>query len=666
MTPTRRITVRYSAEGGGSGPLTMGQDNMIRCIRRDDPEQINKEAVWPVPAGTDLPAALAALRTLAERHASLRTVFPSGPDGFPARQEVRGEGEFTVRVVEAGPLGERELDRLADDLARADNAVPFDLAADFPLRCTLVTAEDRPVRMPVVVCHSGADGAATALLIQEWLLLAAGKELPPATARTPLEVAAFESSALGRRRATASLRHWERILRTGPQAVFADSRITGPPDVVSTLILRSREAAEHLAAASLRTGASPSVVLLAAFAALVAHRADQPRLVIAALSANRHRPVMADHIGTLAQDAFMAVDTGLRDLDEVIGHTKAASLAGYWHSTFDAEQIWRMIDDIAHLRGSRYARHVVVNDLSLTIPESASDARPPAVADPEISWFPDQRVPVRLMFNILRVNGSLELALLACPQVLDRTEIEEFARGLLAVVRAAATGPVPLAGLDALTTVRPGVREGDWHEVDGSWIDLDAVRQLLADVLGAGVTTGAAANVDVSDASVTDASVTNASVTNVDGSNVVAANMAVPNAFVPNASASNVNDPNAVAANKDVANAIVTNVIVTSAIDPNAAVPAPKVTARVELTDGRLVAHLWTDTAASAGPALTPLTVHRAVVDALPGRDTAMAPHHYVIHRTDPVGPEHRDGGAAPEPVLEGDGRDPEVAGRQA
>ncbi|MFE3110015.1 condensation domain-containing protein [Kitasatospora indigofera] len=661
MTPTRRITVRYSAEGGGSGPLTMGQDNMIRCIRRDDPEQINKEAVWPVPAGTDLPAALAALRTLAERHASLRTVFPSGPDGFPARQEVRGEGEFTVRVVEAGPLGERELDRLADDLARADNAVPFDLAADFPLRCTLVTAEDRPVRMPVVVCHSGADGAATALLIQEWLLLAAGKELPPATARTPLEVAAFESSALGRRRAIASLRHWERILRTGPQAVFADSRITGPPDVVSTLILRSREAAEHLAAASLRTGASPSVVLLAAFAALVAHRADQPRLVIAALSANRHRPVMADHIGTLAQDAFMAVDTGLRDLDEVIGHTKAASLAGYWHSTFDAEQIWRMIDDIAHLRGSRYARHVVVNDLSLTIPESASDARPPAVADPEISWFPDQRVPVRLMFNILRVNGSLELALLACPQVLDRTEIEEFARGLLAVVRAAATGPVPLAGLDALTTVRPGVREGDWHEVDGSWIDLDAVRQLLADVLGAGVETGAAANVDVPDASVT-----NASVTNVDGSNVVAANMAVPNAFVPNASASNVNDPNAVAANKDAANAIVTNVIVTSAIDPNAAVPAPKGTARVELTDGRLVAHLWTDTAASAGPALTPLTVHRAVVDALPGRDTAMAPHHYVIHRTDPVGPEHRDGGAAREPVLEGDGRDPEVAGRQA
>ncbi|MFC9330473.1 condensation domain-containing protein [Kitasatospora sp. NPDC057015] len=578
MTATGRMTVRYSGGAEGSGPLTLGQDNMIRCILRDDPEQINKEAVWPVPPGTDLPAALAALRTLAERHASLRTVFPPGPDGFPIGQKLLAEGEFTVRVVEAGPLDEPGLDRFADELARADNAVAFDLGVDFPLRCTLVTSAGRPVRLAVVVCHSGADGAATALLIQEWLLLAAGRELRPSTARTPLEVAEFESTSLGRRRATASLRHWERILRTSPQAVFADSRITAPPDVVSTLILRSRAAAADLAAASLRTGASPSVVLLAAFAALVAQRAAQPGLVIAALSANRHRPVMADYVGTLAQDAFLAVDAGLDDLDELIGHTKAASLAGYWHSTFDAARIWEMIDDVAHLRGSRYARHVVVNDLSLTIPESASDARPAPVADPEISWFPDQRVPVRLMFNILRVNGQLELALLACPQVLDRTELEEFVRGLLATVKAAALGPVPLAGLGALTGIRPGVREGDWRQVDGSWIDLDAVRGLFAEVLGEVLGEGAAV--------------------------------------------------------------------------------------RVDLVDGRLVARVATAVTAPDRPAeLTPLAVHRAVVDALPGRDTAMAAHHYVIHRGVPTGPSDWDA----LPVLaQGSGRDPEVADRRA
>ena len=564
MTRTRRITVRYSGGTSGSGPLTLGQDNMIRCIHRDDPEQINKQALWPVPDGTELSAALDALRTLAERHESLRTVFPPGPDGFPARQEVRAEGEFAVTEVEAGPLDDRELDALADELAREDMTVRFDLAEDFPLRFTLVTREGRPVRMAVVVCHSGADGAATALLVQEWLALVAGKELPPSSARTPLEVAASEGSALGRRRAKTSLRHWERVLRTSPQAVFADSRIVGPPDAVSVLILRSRAAAADLEAASRRTGATPSTVLLAAFAALVAHRADQSDLVIAALSANRHRPGLADYIGTLAQDAFLAVDAGADDLDELIGRTKAASLAGYWHSSFDAEQVWRMIDDIGHLRGSRYARHVVVNDLSLTIPESASDGRPPAASDPEIGWFPDERIPTRLMFNIIRVGGSLEIALLTCPQVLDRAETEQFARGLLAIIAAAADGPLPLADIGALTGVRPGVREGDWQVVGGSWIDLAAVRALLASVL-----------------------------------------------------------------------------------DENVRV-------RVDTDGGRLTAHL---AGADVGD-LTPLQVHRAVVEALPGRDTAMAPQHYVIHRGDPGSP---DGWDVLPVAAEGSGRDASV-----
>ncbi|MFC1419645.1 condensation domain-containing protein [Streptacidiphilus cavernicola] len=560
-----RITVRYTGGSSGSGPLTLGQDNMIRCIRRDDPEQINKQAVWPVPEGTDLPAALAALRALAERHESLRTVFPPGPDGFPSGQQVRAEGEFDVTVVEAGPLDGPALDAFAGELARTDIAVAFDLAEDFPLRFTLVTRDGRPVRMAVVVCHSGADGASTALLVQEWLLLASGKELPPSTARTPLEVAAAEGSALGRRRAKTSLRHWERVLRTSPQAVFAESRIVGPPDTVSVLILRSPAAARDLEAASQRTGATPSTVLLAAFAALVAHRADQSELVIAALSANRHRPGLADYVGTLAQDAFLAVDAGAEDLDELIGRTKAASLAGYWHSSFDADQVWRMIDDIAHRRGSRYARHVVVNDLSLTIPESAfDDAAASSAADPEISWFPDERIPTRLMFNIIRVGGSLEFALLTCPQVLDRAETEQFARGLLAVVAAAARGPLPLAGLGALTGVRPGVRTGDWRLVGGSWIDLDAVRALLGAVL------------------------------------------------------------------------------------------APEVRFRLDADGGPLTARL-----ASADPdRLSPVEVHRAVVAALPNRDTAMAPQHYVVHRgpADPAA----DWDALPV-VAEGDGRDPAV-----
>ncbi|MGV9269742.1 condensation domain-containing protein [Kitasatospora sp. NPDC003701] len=577
MTETsRRITVRYGGASSGFGPLTLGQDNMIRCIRRDRPEQINKESVWPVPDGTTLPAALDALRRLVERHDSLRTAFPPGPgaDAFPERQLVSGEGEFavTVRAVDGPPAdradGRHALDALADEVGRADVAVPFDLAAGPRLRFTLLTDGDRVLRLVVVVCHAGADGVATTLLIQDWLALAAGKELPPATARTPLEVAALEQSDQGRRRTAAALKHWRKVLTTAPAAVFADSRITGPPNGVAAVVLRSRTAAADLAATSRRTGASPSVVLLAVFAALVARRAGRTGLVVSALSANRQRAVMADHIGTLAQDALLALDTDAGDLDELIGRAKAASLAGYWHSTLQAGKVWQLIEDLAHLRGSRFARHVVVNDLSLTIPEAMSDARPAPTSDPELTWLPDQPVAVRVMLNILRTSGSLEFALVACPQVLDREQTGRFARAVPAVLEAAARGPVPLAGLPGLTGLGGAVREGEWRLIDNSWVDLVAVRALVTDVLGAAT--------------------------------------------------------------------------------------------RVEFDDGRLVARI-----ATADPELTPLVAHRAVVGALPGRDTAMAPQHYVVHAAaaDPAGPP--SWGELPV-VAEGTGRSPDVVGRLA
>ncbi|MBD0690256.1 condensation domain-containing protein [Streptomyces sp. CBMA123] len=572
----RPVTVRFAATSGGSGPLTRGQDNMIRCIRRAAPEQINKESLWPVPPGTSLAAGLNALRLLVERHESLRTSFPpgSGPDAFPESQVVHGDGRFAVTVVETEGLAGHELDTLAARLGQVDVAVPLELTAVPRIRFTLLAEGPRLLRLVAVVCHAGADGAATALLIQDWYALAAGRELPPATAPTPIQIAAAEQSPQGRRRASGALRHWAKVLGSGPQVVFADSRITGPPSDPGALLVRSRAAAADLAAVCRRTGASPSVVLLAAFSALVAHRADRTELAIAALSANRQRAALIDHVGTLAQDALILLDTGAEDLDQLIGRAKAASLSAYWHSVLDAEQVWQLVEDAAHVRGSRFARQVVVNDLSLTIPAAVADAQPVPTADPELTALPAPLLPVRLMFTILRISGSLDFALIACSQVFDPEETEGFARALLALLAAAAEGPVPLAPLPGapgppVAAAPPGREGGDWRLVDGSRIDLTAVHTLLD-----------------------------------------------------------------------------------AALDPAA---GQRITVeeerRITVEEGRLTLDLTT-----ADPRLTPADVHRAVVAALPGRDTAMAPHHYRIRYRGPDG----------ERLGAGSGRDPEVVARLA
>ncbi|MEV7773766.1 condensation domain-containing protein [Kitasatospora sp. NPDC086791] len=575
----RRVTVRFAAASSGTGPLTRGQDNMIRCIRSDAPEQINKDSVWPVPPGTSVPAGLVALRLLVERHESLRTSFPPGPgpDGFPDRQVVHPSGRFTVTVVEAddriGPDGQvgrssqdsqdqdgdddSRLDALVARLGRADLAVPLDLAAAPRIRFTLVARGERLLRLVAVVCHAGADGAATAVLIQDWYALAAGKELPPVVAPTPLRLAAGEQSAHGRRKAAAGLRHWARVLGSGPQTVFADARITGPPRDHTALLVRSRGAADHLAAVCRRVGASPSVVLLAAFAALVAHRSGRRgELVMSALSANRHQAELIDHVGTLAQDALILLDTDAADLDQLIGRAKAASLKAYWHSILDAEQVWQLVEDVAHRRGARFARQVVVNDLSLTIPPAVADAQAPPSGEPELTRMPSPPLPVRLMLAILRITGSLDFVLVACPQVLDPEETEGFAGALLAVLEAAAEGPVLLADLPAVLGPPADERGDRWRLVDGSWVDLDAVEALLESSLG-----------------------------------------------------------------------------------PH----------RLVFSDGELVAEIET-----VDPAFDPAAAHRAVVAALPGRDTAMAPHRYVVRRATPDG----------EEVEAGSGRDPEIVAR--
>ncbi|MCX4744502.1 condensation domain-containing protein [Kitasatospora sp. NBC_01287] len=475
----QRLIVRYQASSSGSGPLTLGQDNMIRCVLRDEPAHMSKQALWPVPEGTDLPATLAALRTLAERHPALRTVFPGSH--FECQEE-RAEGEFTIAVVPVAP-GE-DLDKLAGELGLRDRHRAFDLARDFPLRFTLLTRQGRPVRLVVVVCHAHLDGAATALLVTEWLALIAGQPLPEPTSHTPREIAKLERSPAGRRRAKASLRHWEKVLRCDPPVVFAHDGVTHSDAQLPTLALRSATGAEALARAAERTGAGPSTLLLAAYAALVAHLAGQSTLVVAALSANRHRQALAEHIGTLAQDALLSLDTAVPDFDQLVQRTQAAALAAYWHSAFDAEQVWRLVDDTAHHRGLRYARHMVVNDLSATVPaDTARQPLPPRV-EPEFWWLPAETIPTRIMLNIWRTGGVLELTLHADPRLFPPAATEEFANALLRLLDLVAKRPVPLDELGTLTTLVPGRRERPgWQLIDGCWIDLAAVRELLTEAL---------------------------------------------------------------------------------------------------------------------------------------------------------------------------------------
>ncbi|MFH8713371.1 condensation domain-containing protein [Streptomyces zaomyceticus] len=532
----RTLTVAYTGGEERRGPVTMGQANMIRCMLRDEPEHINIHDVWPVPEGTRTESAIDALRALAVRHEALRTTFPHAPGVAPSEQVVAPEGTFTVTVLDldelpggvvetggaggaggagtareaageaasaagadaaaesggprgpGGPGDPRGPAARAESLARRARAERFRLDRDFPLRISVVTLAGAPVHLAMAASHAVTDVGALAVLKEEWLSLLAGETLPPLDSLTPLDLAAQEAAPAGLRKSEASLRYWERIIRGGPQAMFAEPGAEGTEVRVPQLTLRSRRAARALALVAERTGGLPSTVLLTAWCALVAHRTAQTACVAAVPTSNRYHSRLTRSVNTLSQDALLSLDVQVPTFDALLKKSWGGALDAYRHSQFDAVRLWEMIGRTTFERGSQFARDVVFNDVS-TLPSTVAQvasARPEETVEPELelSWGPDQVLPTRVLTFVYATEPLIHLALWADPALFGRAEAEGFLTGLVRLLESAATDDVPLSSLTEVTGVRPVERGPLWCRVDGSWTSPPLVAETLSGALG--------------------------------------------------------------------------------------------------------------------------------------------------------------------------------------
>ncbi|WP_435972816.1 condensation domain-containing protein [Streptomyces sp. Qhu_M48] len=483
---THTVTVAYAGGEARRGPVTMGQANMIRCMLRDEPEHINIHDVWPVPDGTGTEAVIEALRALAVRHEALRTTFPHGPGSAPDEQVVAPAGAFTVTVLDHDELPGRPA-AYAESLARGARIERFRLDRDFPLRISLVTLAGAPAYVTMAASHAVTDVGALAVLKEEWLSLLAGDALPPVASLTPLDLATEEATPAGLRKSGASLRYWEGIIRTGPQAMFAEPGAEGTEVATPRLTLRSRRAARALALAAERTGSPSATVLLTAWCALVAHRTGQPACVAAVPTSNRYHPRLARSVNTLSQDALLALDVRVPSFDALLRKAWGAALNAYRHSQFDAVALWEMIGRATFDRGSQFARDVVLNDVS-SLPDTVAtvtSGTPDDTTGPdlELSWGPDQVLPTRVLTFVYATDPLVHLSLWADPALFKRDEAEGFLTGLVRLLEAVGAADVPLASLSGVTGVHPVERGPRWCRVDGSWTSPPLVAEALSEAL---------------------------------------------------------------------------------------------------------------------------------------------------------------------------------------
>ncbi|MFD1934544.1 hypothetical protein ACFSKW_24035 [Nonomuraea mangrovi] len=490
--------MRFEGQTDRRGPLTMGQANMARCVRRDPPPHMNFLVVKRLPKRATLDRVEAATRALLCRHEGLRTTFTD--DG----QHAHGAGELAVPVHDAD--GEARL--AAEEVGAGLRAARFDLAAELPVRMAVVREGGTPRFVVFVLPHTAVDAISLAQVVSEWegLLLTAHPTDPPPAQRAdpadpppthqgnpaspppaqradpasaplvqPIDLAAAERTPQASRRAASTLRHWRSGLARAPQSMFPVAY-----DVEHALLprlrIRSAAVATSLERATRRTGASRSVLVMAALGVLLGRRTAQPTCLLASLSSNRTHPRLRGHVGPLAQDALIVADLDAATFDDLVGRFRVAALSGYQHSRFDAAELWETIHALDAERGTRYARDCVYNDMSL---QAVPAGEPRPASDVELSWLPAASLPANLSLWVNRLDDELDLVLWANPEAMPAREAERFGTGLVRLLVAAGEGAVDLASLEEVTGVASVSYGPGWVRSGGSWVRLESVSRLV-------------------------------------------------------------------------------------------------------------------------------------------------------------------------------------------
>jgi hypothetical protein len=485
----RLVPVRFSGTRSGSGPLTLGQRNVLRWAVD---QAIFGAVQWQtlnVAPGRSLNDVTRAIGRLISRHESLRTLFAVDVSG-EWTQQVTASGELLVEVHEAGGRPDA-----TEPLLKQRLNAPFALDREWPIRAAVITSGGAPAKVLLVLTHMAADFASLDIIARDFRRLMSNSmgQVPGPPAIHPLDQAKLEMSPLARHRAEAALRYWETTLRGTPQCMLAVPGHRPADSGQRMATLRSRAAALALARIADRTRASQSLVTLAAVATLLGLRTVNDRCQITSICANRFTPASRDYVGTIAQDALIAADLTAETFDGIIQATRTAALTAYYHSQYDAESLWQMIGRVSEDRGTEFHRDCVLNDLNGaavqvqtehvgTLPEKGDAAN--AMRDTRLVWADADPRPLLFNFEVFRLTRhDVSLSVWADQSRFPPAEVEDFLLAVERLLVAADRRDVPACDIGELAGIRPVLRDASWRRIDSCWVEMPAVQRLLDDVV---------------------------------------------------------------------------------------------------------------------------------------------------------------------------------------
>ncbi|WP_329180675.1 condensation domain-containing protein [Streptomyces sp. NBC_01477] len=440
---TDRIVVPFEGPGAGVGELTWGQRKVWTLMEQAGTSMSMGGAV-PVTDGRTVRDLASELRFFMCRYASMRARIRAGADGGLI-QEVSGSGRAELGILDIEDDGDP--DQAAQGLADQWEATPFDHAGEWPIRMAAVRSGGVVTHAVVAISHVATDGSGIGVMLGELAERdpVTGEPKNPASAMGPLELAALQRTPSGRRQSDASLRHWERLLRSAGPRRFGPRVDRGEPRY-RRAVFSSR--ALHLAsrAVAARAGTSTSSVLLAGYAVAVARLTGITPALIQVVVSNRFRPGLADVSHPLSVNGLFMVEVADASFDEVVDRTRRALALCSKYAYYDPAQVDELRARIGRERGEETAElSCLFNDRRLGIgveqPVPVAPSREEleaARAGSALHWGkPFPRYLDKLMIQVGAAQDAVELEIQVDTHHVSADEVSALMRDLEALVVAA-------------------------------------------------------------------------------------------------------------------------------------------------------------------------------------------------------------------------------------
>ncbi|MFB9371364.1 non-ribosomal peptide synthetase [Kitasatospora albolonga] len=457
-TDTSRPVLRRSADQGPSAPLSPAQARLWFHQQAQGAASTAYNFPYAIRLAGELDRAALeqALDDVIARHEVLRTGY----------QEVGGEPRQVVRVPElARPVwtfAELDQDGLRAELARAGD-LPFDLAADLPLRPYLYRLGEQEHVLLLVLHHIATDGWSLGPFSRDLATAYRARRDGAAPGWKPLPVqytdyTRWQQALLGADEGPESLlsrqlAHWRETL-------------AGLPDEVTLPLDRPRPAAPTQQGAAVSLTSSPELqarllaftrerhvtlymAAQAVLAALLSRLGAGTDVPIGTATAGRTDDALDDLVGFFVNTLVLRTDvSGEPGFAELVDRVRETDLAAFAHQDVPFE---RLVEELNPARS--LARHPLFQVMLLAQPPVSATGGGEGFADLTARPVPvgTSTVKFDLTLAVTETPEGLRLNADYATELLDAGTVERLLERFLRLLEAALDAPeVPVGRLDLL------------------------------------------------------------------------------------------------------------------------------------------------------------------------------------------------------------------------